>query len=222
MCTLWYYIVYWILYIYKWRACIIYIILFNKWARERAFNRGRLNYYGFPFAKDRNKSLWTSEAINAVNVLQQSIGFRDGRTKYDGNTAIIITIIIIDPDLRRPRIRCRLRREGHKSRWAPARRAMSYLFKRQRAGVRLNVTRDRLPWPFVVQLSLITRRSPPVRVISVRLIQSEISHTYAITIQKFLYYRYCYYVYSIIWCVYGPVRIVGHKYKRPSIIVTSF
>lgn len=45
-----------IIYIYKERV-YIYIILFNKWVRERAFNRGRLNYYGFPFAKDRNKSL---------------------------------------------------------------------------------------------------------------------------------------------------------------------
>jgi len=188
-------------------AYIIYIILFNKWVRERAFNRGRLNYYGFPFAKDRNKSLWASAAINAVNVLQQSIGFRDGWTKYNGN---IVIIIIIDPDLRRPRIWCRLRRERYKSRWAPARPAMSYLFKRQRAGVRLNVTRDRLPWPFVVQLSLITRRSPPVRVISVRLIQSEISHTYVITIQKF-------YITVIVIIYINMMRLGPFAYRRSQV-----
>jgi len=101
--------------------------------------------------------------INLFGRVQQlmpltSIGFRDTGAQYNDNIiVIIIIIIIIDLDRRR---RPRMASERDKPRWAapwPLQRpAMSYLFKRQRTGVRLNATRDRLPWPFVVQLSLIT------------------------------------------------------------------
>jgi len=118
---------------------------------QRAFNRGRLNYYGFPFAKDRNKSLWTSAAINAVNSDRIS-GWAD-----NNDNIIVIIIIIIDLDRRRqPRIASKRDKPRWAAPWPLQRPAMSYLFKRQRTGVRLNTTRDRLPWPFVVQLYLIT------------------------------------------------------------------